>query len=401
MKKINFSLHATILFNRDIKADTDRISPGGYEFTYGGSTSGTMRFDFEDSWMKVEASNRHILYCDQAHPDYVSFPEAENITAEMLENITGIEEWYIDTDTTDGSDPLIPVAILNAWIFYGESSEHRVKIEDKLLTGLLPLQQDIPALEKERKAMAFSCSEYSKVGLVIDMDDYDMVAGEIRSITKDTALSFAKLIETPDNTYLCMYWEFIQWDALARPLMGRLEHIRHTLVTVDADTGEVHKEYLESDDRGCDEEFRYLLHPNTDIMIWESDIPLAGGKEFLPLGRNRLIQLFKSYISNDYEGMASIRDLHEALDAAGFDSEEIEALGLTRLDEQRNAAEELRSLYRCGQSVELIYMDDPHAPPTGTKGIIRKIDDIGTIHVSWESGPELGLITSKDIFHIV
>lgn len=60
--------------------------------------------------------------------------------------------------------------------------------------------------------------------------------------------------------------------------------------------------------------------------------------------------------------------------------------------------ESLRNQYPAGTKVELIEMDDFQAPPPGTKGIVRFVDDIGTIHVSWENGCGLGLVYGEDQF---
>lgn len=62
---------------------------------------------------------------------------------------------------------------------------------------------------------------------------------------------------------------------------------------------------------------------------------------------------------------------------------------------------EVRKLYPVGTAVELIYMDDPQAPAPGTRGIINHVDDIGNIHVSWETGSSLALIPGEDQFKII
>ena len=54
-----------------------------------------------------------------------------------------------------------------------------------------------------------------------------------------------------------------------------------------------------------------------------------------------------------------------------------------------------------GKRVELIYMNDDQAPEPGTKGIIRLIDDQGTIHVQWDNGSHLGLIPDEDKYRIL
>ena len=44
--------------------------------------------------------------------------------------------------------------------------------------------------------------------------------------------------------------------------------------------------------------------------------------------------------------------------------------------------EVLRRQYPVGTRVELVRMDDPQAPPIGTKGTVRGVDDIGSIMVA-------------------
>lgn len=44
--------------------------------------------------------------------------------------------------------------------------------------------------------------------------------------------------------------------------------------------------------------------------------------------------------------------------------------------------------------------DSPHAPKRGEKGIIQCVDDMGTVHVRWDSGSSLGLIPGEDNFHV-
>ena len=43
--------------------------------------------------------------------------------------------------------------------------------------------------------------------------------------------------------------------------------------------------------------------------------------------------------------------------------------------------ERIRKEYPKGCRVELIHMEDKQAPPVGTQGTVRSVDDIGTIFV--------------------
>ena len=43
-------------------------------------------------------------------------------------------------------------------------------------------------------------------------------------------------------------------------------------------------------------------------------------------------------------------------------------------------------------------MDDPYTSlTTGDKGTVRCVDDMGTIHISWDCGSTLGAVYGEDI----
>lgn len=56
----------------------------------------------------------------------------------------------------------------------------------------------------------------------------------------------------------------------------------------------------------------------------------------------------------------------------------------------------LRERFPQGARVELLRMDDPHAPPIGTKGIVRGVDDSGSIMVAWDGGGSLHVLYGVD-----
>lgn len=57
----------------------------------------------------------------------------------------------------------------------------------------------------------------------------------------------------------------------------------------------------------------------------------------------------------------------------------------------------LRACYPRGTRVKLIRMDDVQAPPEGTLGTVRGVDDMGDIMVSWDNGSGLNVIYGEDI----
>lgn len=56
----------------------------------------------------------------------------------------------------------------------------------------------------------------------------------------------------------------------------------------------------------------------------------------------------------------------------------------------------IRKQYPAGTRVELVKMDDPQAPPIGTKGTVRGVDDIGSIMVAWDNGCGLSVAFGVD-----
>ena len=67
----------------------------------------------------------------------------------------------------------------------------------------------------------------------------------------------------------------------------------------------------------------------------------------------------------------------------------------------RKTVELLRMEFPKGARVELIRMDDEQAPPAGTLGTVIGVDDIGTIHVRWNTGSSLGIAYGEDVCRIV
>ena len=59
--------------------------------------------------------------------------------------------------------------------------------------------------------------------------------------------------------------------------------------------------------------------------------------------------------------------------------------------------ERIRKEYPVGARVELVQMNDPQAPPVGTKGTVRGVDDIGSIRVAGEKGSGLSVAYGEDI----
>lgn len=68
---------------------------------------------------------------------------------------------------------------------------------------------------------------------------------------------------------------------------------------------------------------------------------------------------------------------------------------------KKEELEEWKKQYPAGTRIRLIHMSDEQAVPAGTLGTVDYIDDIGTIHMKWDNGQGLGLVSGEDQFEIV
>ena len=55
-----------------------------------------------------------------------------------------------------------------------------------------------------------------------------------------------------------------------------------------------------------------------------------------------------------------------------------------------------RKEYPPGTRIRLVAMDDFQAPPVGTLGTVTEVDDIGSIHVNWDTGSCLAVVYGED-----
>ena len=63
----------------------------------------------------------------------------------------------------------------------------------------------------------------------------------------------------------------------------------------------------------------------------------------------------------------------------------------------KELVEQLRKRYPAGTRVRLVSMDDIQAPPVGTLGTVRGVDDAGDILVRWDKGSSLNVIYGEDV----
>ncbi len=63
----------------------------------------------------------------------------------------------------------------------------------------------------------------------------------------------------------------------------------------------------------------------------------------------------------------------------------------------RETVERVREEYPAGTRVELVRMDDLQAPPVGTQGTVKRVDDTGSLIMAWDNGSGLNVVYGEDI----
>ena len=75
---------------------------------------------------------------------------------------------------------------------------------------------------------------------------------------------------------------------------------------------------------------------------------------------------------------------------------------MNSLKHAQQMARYYKEQYPPGSRIEVTVMrDDPDPIPPGTRGTVNFVDDIGTVHCTFDNGRQLGVCPSKDSFHLV
>lgn len=62
--------------------------------------------------------------------------------------------------------------------------------------------------------------------------------------------------------------------------------------------------------------------------------------------------------------------------------------------------EKLLVKYPIGTKVKLLKMNDPYAPPIGSIGVVKGIDDLGSLLIQWENHGQLSIL-SEDVIDLI
>lgn len=63
---------------------------------------------------------------------------------------------------------------------------------------------------------------------------------------------------------------------------------------------------------------------------------------------------------------------------------------------RKEIVDSVRREYPVGTRIELLEMDDVQAPPIGTHGTVKGVDDTGSLLVRWDNGSGLHVIYGVD-----
>ncbi len=72
---------------------------------------------------------------------------------------------------------------------------------------------------------------------------------------------------------------------------------------------------------------------------------------------------------------------------------------MNNFEAERRFAQRMKDNYPPGTRIMLLQMgDDPRPVEPNTRGTVRAVDDMGTLHCDFDSGRQLGVIPGEDSF---
>ena len=72
---------------------------------------------------------------------------------------------------------------------------------------------------------------------------------------------------------------------------------------------------------------------------------------------------------------------------------------MNRFEAERRSAQRIKDNYPPGTRIMLLQMgDDPRPVEDNTRGTVKTVDDMGTLHCDFDNGRSLGIVPSEDSF---
>lgn len=72
---------------------------------------------------------------------------------------------------------------------------------------------------------------------------------------------------------------------------------------------------------------------------------------------------------------------------------------MNKFEAERHFAQRMKNNYPPGTRIMLLQMgDDPRPIEPNTRGTVKAVDDIGTLHCNFDNGRSLGIVPGEDSF---
>lgn len=72
---------------------------------------------------------------------------------------------------------------------------------------------------------------------------------------------------------------------------------------------------------------------------------------------------------------------------------------MNRFEAERRFAQRMKENYPPGTRIMLLQMgDDPRPIEPNTRGMVKVVDDMGTLHCNFDNGRSLGIVPGEDSF---
>ena len=72
---------------------------------------------------------------------------------------------------------------------------------------------------------------------------------------------------------------------------------------------------------------------------------------------------------------------------------------MNKFEAERRFAQRMKDNYPPGTRIMLLQMgDDPHPVEPNTRGTVKFVDDMGTLHCDFDNGRQLGVVPGEDSF---
>lgn len=139
-----------------------------------------------------------------------------------------------------------------------------------------------------------------------------------------------RVIKTPDNNYVCFYWEMAPWDDESREytnFMAFISSIRHCWISMD-EYGAFDTDVNTEDEDGCDEYFNDLISWHFEVLTPDENLPKMVSSGDCPLKAERVSEILLAFAHHEQDTAGREYVKNVLKNSCGCTDEELYALGL-------------------------------------------------------------------------